>query len=73
MTSPNEEAPTRRQGEGFDSNRYPISTPKDTAPAKRERRKRGRPRCTCALYGVCEECRGIADRRRAAELRRRES
>lgn len=30
MTSPNEEAPTRRQGEGFDRVSYPTTQPHDT-------------------------------------------
>lgn len=60
----------------------PIAEPLAESPEKdptkskgtpKPRRRRGRPRCTCTLYGVCEVCKGIADRRSAAELRRRRS
>lgn len=61
------EAPTSGGG-----NAQKIGSDTDSPKASTKRpRRRPRPRCTCEMLDVrCEVCRGIAQRRAAAERRR---
>lgn len=49
-----------------------ATTPTTNKPESTKKgRRKPRPRCTCAMFGICDDCREIADRRIAFELKRR--
>ena len=68
MTGPDDGG---RPSDGTPSDDLDSTKPTKPKPTAKRRRKRGRRYCTCSSWGTCYECQEIAERRRAAELRRR--